>query len=133
MKSLWGQGSKYLRVSRRSIDISPKLAKLLLILILLMISIIFISGNVGLWNLWRAQNEIKDLHVRINTLEEQNALLSVEIERLKSDPYSIERILREKYGYIREGDKVYRLTPFSSDRRTALESPSFLDTEPEKP
>jgi cell division protein FtsB len=133
MKSLWGQSSKYLRVSRRSIDISPKMAKLLLILILLMISIIFISGNVGLWNLWRAQNEIKDLHARITTLEEKNALLSVEIERLKSDPYSIERILREKYGYLRDGDKVYRLTPFSSSGRTALESPSFLDTESEKP
>jgi cell division protein FtsB len=133
MKSLWGQGSKYLRVSRRPIDISPKLAKLLLILILLMISIIFISGNVGLWNLWRAQNEIKDLHARINMLEEKNALLSVEIGRLENDPYSIEKILREKYGYIRDGDKVYRLTPFSSDDRTALEYPTFLDTDSEKP
>lgn len=133
MKSLWGQGSKYLRVSRRSIDISPRLAKLLLVLILLMICIIFISGNVGLWNLWRAQKEIKDLNARIDMLERRNTLLSVEIDRLKNDPYAVERILREKYGYVRDGDKVYRLTPFSNEDRTTAESPSFLDTESEKP
>ncbi len=127
MKSLWGQGNKYLRVTRKSIDVSPKVAKLLLVLVIVLISFIFISGNVGLWNLWRAQKEIKELSDRIEMLEKRNALLSVEIERLKSDPYSVEKILREKYGYVRDGDKVYRLTPFSE------EAPSLLDTEAGKP
>ena len=131
MKSLWGQGTRYLRVTRRSIDVSPKVAKLLLVLVIVLISIIFISGNVGLWNLWRAQKEIKDLSNRIEMLEKRNALLSVEIERLKSDPYTVEKILREKYGYVRDGDKVYRLTPFSDDG--GAEEPSLLDTGREKP
>lgn len=130
MKSLWGQSSRYLRVSRRSIDISPRVAKLLLALVIVLISIIFISGNVGLWNLWRAQKEIEDLSRRIETLERRNTLLSVEIERLKSDPFMVEKILREKYGYVREGDKVYRLTPFSEEGNRI---PSLLDTEPKKP
>ena len=128
MKSLWGQGTRYLRVTRRSIDVSPKVAKMLLVLVIVLISFIFISGNVGLWNLWRAQKEIKDLSDRIEMLEKRNTLLSIEIERLKSDPYSVEKILREKYGYVRDGDKVYRLTPFSDDGGRGIGTPSLLDT-----
>ncbi len=130
MKSLWGQGGRYLRVTRKSIDVSPKVAKMLLVLVIVLISFIFISGNVGLWNLWRAQKEIKELSDRIEMLEKRNMLLSVEIERLKSDPYTVEKILREKYGYVRDGDKVYRLTPFSEE---GAEAPSLLDTGAEKP
>jgi len=130
VKSLWGQGTRYLRVTRKSIDISPKVAKLLLVLVVVLISFIFISGNVGLWNLWRAQKEIKELSERIEMLEKRNTLLSVEIERLKSDPYTVEKILREKYGYVRDGDRVYRLTPFSGDDGG---TPSLLDTKPENP
>ena len=128
MKSLWGQGTRYLRVTRRSIDVSPKVAKMLLVLVIVLISFIFISGNVGLWNLWRAQKEIKDLSDRIEMLEKRNTLLSIEIERLKSDPYSVEKILREKYGYVRDGDKVYRLTPFSDGGGRGIGTPSLLDT-----
>jgi cell division protein FtsB len=124
MKSLWGQGTRYLRVTRKSIDVSPRVVKLLLGFVIVLISFIFISGNVGLWNLWRAQKEIKELSDRIEMLEKRNALLSVEIERLKSDPYTVEKILREKYGYVRDGDKVYRLTPFSEED---TEAPSLLD------
>jgi len=130
MKSLWGQGTRYLRVTRKPIDVSPKVAKMLLAAVILLISFIFISGNVGLWNLWRAQKEIQELSEKIDMLERRNTLLSVEIERLKSDPYTVEKILREKYGYVRDGDKVYRLTPFSDGES---ETSSLLDTKPEKP
>jgi cell division protein FtsB len=130
MKSLWGQGTRYLRVTRKSIDVSPRVVKLLLGFVIVLISFIFISGNVGLWNLWRAQKEIKELSDRIEMLEKRNARLSVEIERLKSDPYTVEKILREKYGYVRDGDKVYRLTPFSEED---TEAPSLLDIGAEKP
>jgi len=108
-------------------------AKLLLVLVIVLISFIFISGNVGLWNLWRAQKEIKDLNDRIEMLEKRNALLSVEIGRLKSDPYTVEKILREKYGYVRDGDKVYRLTPFPDDGGRGIKRTSLLDMRQEKP
>ncbi len=82
MKSLWGQGDRYLRISRRSIDVNPKLARLLLILIFILIGIFFVTGNVGLWNLWRAQKEIKNLQAKIDLLEKRNTYLSVELEQL---------------------------------------------------
>lgn len=133
MKSLWGQGNKYLRISRRSIDVSPKLAKLLLILIFILIGIFFVTGNVGLWNLWRAQKEIKDLQAKIELLEKRNAYLSVEIERLKTDPFAVEKILREKFMYIRPGEKVYRLKPTQEDEFDNQSEPTFLDTADENP
>ncbi len=133
MKSLWGQGNKYLRISRRSIDVSPKLAKLLLILIFILIGIFFVTGNVGLWNLWRAQKEIKDLQAKIELLEKRNAYLSVEIERLKTDPFAVEKILREKFMYIRPGEKVYRLKPTQEDEFGNQSEPTFLDTADENP
>jgi cell division protein FtsB len=133
MKSLWGQGSRYLRISRRSVDVSPKLARLLFILIFVLIGIFFVTGNVGLWNLWRAQKELKELQAKIDLLEKRNAYLSVEIERLKTDPYAVEKILREKYMYIRPGDKVYRFKPSSEDDSADKNGPSFLDTADENP
>ena len=133
MKSLWGQSSKYLRISRRSIDVSPKLARLLLILIFILIGIFFVTGNVGLWNLWRAQKEIKDLQAKIDLLEKKNAYLSVEIERLKTDPYAVEKILREKFMYIRPGDKVYRLKPSDEEGPETENESSLLDTTDENP
>jgi cell division protein FtsB len=133
MKSLWGQGNKYLRISRRSIDVSPKLAKLLLILIFILIGIFFVTGNVGLWNLWRAQKEIKGLQARIDLLEKRNTYLSVEIEQLKTDPYAVEKILREKFMYIRPGDKVYRFKPSQEDEFDNESESSFLDTTDENP
>ncbi len=133
MKSLWGQGDKYLRISRRSIDVSPKLARLLLILIFILIGIFFVTGNVGLWNLWRAQKEIKGLQARIDLLEKRNTYLSVEIEQLKTDPYAVEKILREKFMYIRPGDKVYRFKPSQEDEFDNDGESSFLDTADENP
>ena len=133
MKSLWGQGNKYLRISRKSIDVSPKLAKLLLVLILILIGIFFVTGNVGLWNLWRAQKEIKGLQARIDLLEKRNTYLSVEIEQLKTDPYAVEKILREKFMYIRPGDRVYRFKPSQEDEFDNESESSFLDTADENP
>ena len=127
MKSLWGQGSRYLRV-RRTVDVSPRLAKALIIGLILLAAFIFVAGDVGLWRLWTAQRDIGHLRKRIVELEARNELLSAEIERLReNDPFAIEKIAREKYGYLRDGDRVYRIiTPDTevenaSGRRSALD------------
>ena len=110
MKSLWGQGNKYLRISRKSIDVSPKLAKLLFVMIFILIGIFFVTGNVGLWNLWRAQKEIKGLQAKIDLLEKKNAYLSVEIEGLEKRmlPYYL------NHGYLITVKKVLTVMITSS-------------------
>ena len=114
MKSLWGPGTRYLRV-RRAVDISPRFARALLIAVLVFIGLIFIIGDVGLWKLWAAQRHMKNLKAKIEELERRNALLGAEIERLKNDDFTIEKVAREKYGYLKPGDKVYRIVTLPED------------------
>ena len=134
MKSLWGPGAgaKYLRI-RRTVDISPAFARALLIAVLLIIGFIFIAGDVGLLKVWGAQRQMKSLRMKISELETKNALLSAEIDRLKSDSFTIEKVAREKYGYLRPGDKVYRIVPIPEKAESGTISPGAIDRERAKP
>jgi cell division protein FtsB len=134
MKSLWGPGAgtKYLRI-RRTVDISPAFARVLLIAVLFIIGFIFIAGDVGLMKVWSAQRQVQNLRSKISELENKNALLSAEIDRLKSDSFAIEKVAREKYGYLKPGDKVYRIVPVPEKPEKGTNAPGALDTEPAKP
>jgi cell division protein FtsB len=132
MKSLWGQGSRYLRV-RRTVDVSPRFARAMLVAALALVALIFIAGDVGLWRLWVAQRDMAQLEAKIAELETRNALLGAEIERLQSDPFAIEKVAREKYGYLRDGDRVYRIvTPESLPEKAPVRR-SALDRNARKP
>jgi cell division protein FtsB len=132
MKSLWGQGTTYLRV-RRTVDVSPGIARALLIIVLVLIGLVFIAGDVGLVKLWGAQREMKDLSAKITELESRNALLSAEIDRLKNDPFTIEKVAREKYGYLRPGDKVYRIVALPEKPEKGTIAPGAIDREGTNP
>jgi len=132
MKSLWGQGTRYLRV-RRTVDISPGLTRALLIGVLVLIALIFVAGDVGLWKLWVAQRQMKSLRAKIVELENKNVLLGAEIERLKGDPFTIEKVAREKYGYLKPGDKVYRIVAVPEKSEKGTIAPGAIDREGSKP
>ena len=134
MKSLWGHGAgaKYLRV-RRAVDISPAFARALLIAVLVIIGFIFIAGDVGLLKVWGAQRQMRNLRSKIAALESQNALLSAEIDRLRSDSFTIEKVAREKYGYLKPGDKVYRIVPMPEKAEKGTIAPGAIDRERAKP
>ncbi len=48
------------------------------------------------------QNEIK-------SLKEENKILAERIEKVKNDPFYIEKILRENYGLIKEGEFIIKI------------------------
>jgi cell division protein FtsB len=127
MKCLWGQGNRYLRITRRQADISPKLARIVLVGVLVLIAVVFFLSDVGLWNLWKAQKRINTLNMQINVLRQKNTALEEEIEKLKSEPFSIEKVARERYGYLNPGDRVYRIITLPPERENALTIPSSLD------
>ncbi len=136
MKYLWGQGNRYLRITRRQAEISPKLARIVLAGVLVLIAMIFFLSDVGLWNLWKAQKRIDTLNRQINDLVQQNTALQAEIEKLKSDPFAIEKVARERYGYLNPGDRVYRIITLPIERDGAMtipaKIPSSLDRSPGK-
>lgn len=127
MKCLWGPGNRYLRVARKRVDISPKLARIILAGLFVIISTVFILSDVGLLNLWRAQKRIDSLHDRIGKIERKNIAMQREIELLEADPFTIEKVARERYGYVRPGDRVYRIITFPVDGNGETVIPSSLD------
>lgn len=68
-----------------------------------------INGKHGL-SFWH-QNHKRDhdLQQQINDIQQENAHLRKQIDRLKSDPDAIEREAREKLHYAKPGEVIYSL------------------------
>ena len=68
----------------------------------------------GILNAYRFEQEQVKIKKTNDGLKKQNKLLRQEIVALKSDPYAIEKIAREKLNLVKSGDKVYRIVPTQS-------------------
>ncbi len=81
----------------------------LAVLLALLLTWHVIDGKHGLsaWEHERAQD--RALKKEIQRLEQENAGLQQQIQRLQSDPDAIEREAREKLHYARPGDVIYTL------------------------
>jgi len=68
-----------------------------------------IDGKHGLsvWEHERAQD--RALQKEILELQQENAAMAQQVERLKSDPDAIEREAREKLHYAKPGEVIYAL------------------------
>ena len=68
-----------------------------------------INGKHGL-SVWH-QNHTQDhtLQKQINEIQQENAQLRKQIDRLKSDPDAIEHEAREKLHYAKPGEVIYSL------------------------
>jgi len=118
MKTSWGHGETFLRKKvRKRYNISERAAKIIFLLIISTILVVFILGDVGLVNLWSAKKKIKTLEKRITVIKKENEELSRKIRALKNDPFEIEKIAREKFGYLKPGEKVYRLIRIPDEKK----------------
>ena len=63
----------------------------------------------GILNAYRFEQEQVKMKKENQVLERQNILLRKNIRALKSDPYAIEKIAREKLNLAKPGDQVYRI------------------------
>lgn len=60
-------------------------------------------------NLIRQQRQYKYYITEVTKLEEDNEKLLSYIESLQNDPYFTEKLLRDNFGYVKEGESVYRI------------------------
>lgn len=127
MKSLWGQGEKYLRIHRSSIDVSPGIARALVIGLIVLVAAIFIAGDVGLWNLWNAQKALDTVEGDISGLQNEISYLKTNIGDLETDPFAVEKVAREKYGYMKPGERVYRIITLPPYDKNGRKIPTVLD------
>ena len=68
----------------------------------------------GILNAYRFEQEQVKMKEGNEGLKQQNDLLRQEITALKSDPYAIEKIAREKLNLAKTGDLVYRIVSTKS-------------------
>jgi cell division protein FtsB len=68
-----------------------------------------INGNHGIsfWNQKRAED--RELQKEIKDIQQENAQLHKQVDRLKSDPDAIEHEAREKLHYAKPGEVIYSL------------------------
>ncbi|MFH1074619.1 MAG: septum formation initiator family protein [Candidatus Firestonebacteria bacterium] len=85
-----------------------KLIKILIYAVLAVVVYFFMAGNAGLIHLIRSKLEKSKIEREIALLEEENRKAAVEIQTLRSDLKSVERIAREELGLIKKGEVVYK-------------------------
>jgi len=89
--------------------ISVGLQKFIFFLVLATLLYAFVVGDAGIIRIVTLRGEKEKLESNITMLDEDIASLDTEIERLKNDPFAIEKLGRERYGYVYPGDRVYKI------------------------
>ena len=80
----------------------------ILVTILTFLFIVLFSEH-GLLDYIKLKRHISAINQSIGKLESENLLLKVQVDRLQKDDRYLEELARQKYGFIREGEKVYRI------------------------
>ncbi|MEJ5286000.1 MAG: hypothetical protein CH6_4127 [Candidatus Kapaibacterium sp.] len=83
--------------------------------IFIFLSLIFIAyylffSDFGYLNKWKLEREKKILLNQIKEELERRDSLEMRIKLLESDSLEIEKVAREKYGLVKEGEEVYAIT-----------------------
>lgn len=76
---------------------------------LLVLYIVFNSN--GLLQRVRLELEREQMLEKIRSAEEEQRKLKDQSKALDGDPKAIEKVAREKYGMVRENEKVYKVAP----------------------
>ncbi len=82
------------------------------VLLILSVGLVYtLFDSRGLIQRIRLESEKSSLENKIRALEQKNASMQAEIEKLKTNDQEIERIAREKYFMHRNGEKIIKVQP----------------------
>ena len=68
-----------------------------------------VFGPHGFIAMRRTQKEIEQIREQIGKVNEENKSLTEQVNSLKTDPKSVERIAREEMGLARPGELIFKL------------------------
>ena len=68
-----------------------------------------VAAQRGAARLWQLQDEQEALEQKIVRLQRGNDDLRRHVERMNTDPSYLERVVRQRLGWIRPGEIVYRV------------------------
>jgi cell division protein FtsB len=69
-----------------------------------------VFGANGFLDLRQKETTSHELKREIDALQQENESREKHIKALKSDPQAIEKEARENFNWVREGDKVFKVT-----------------------
>lgn len=81
----------------------------ILVLALFALLVHDVFGTHGFIAMRRTQKEIDEIRQQIGQINDQNKSLADQVNSLKTDPKSIERIAREEMGLARPGEMIFKI------------------------
>ena len=84
---------------------------LLIVTFFLLIIVVVVFNEDGILTIHEFENELVQFKASNENLKKENQILRYEIDALKSDPFAIEVLAREKLNMVRPGETVYQLVP----------------------
>jgi cell division protein FtsB len=89
--------------------VSPRTLGVTALVLAAVVSVGF--GGQSLTRVWQIKGEVETLERQISSLRAENAQLQAEVAQLRSDPAAIEKLAREKLGFVKPGERVFKLPP----------------------
>lgn len=68
-----------------------------------------VFGNRGILQRVRLQQQKAELEMKIREAEAETRTLQAESKALDGDRKAIEKVARERYGMVRDGEKIYKV------------------------
>jgi cell division protein FtsB len=76
---------------------------------LIALSLVVLFSENGILDYIHLNRQIGAIDVSIAKLQNENVVLKGEIDRLQKDDRYLEDVARKRFGFIKEGEKVYRI------------------------
>jgi cell division protein FtsB len=89
--------------------IEEKIRKYGLLILFAILFFHFLFSDGGLISYVKTKRGIKAAQASISSLDKENAQLKSEIEKLQKDDEYLEEVVRKKHGFLREGERLYRI------------------------
>ncbi|MCJ7496808.1 MAG: septum formation initiator family protein [candidate division Zixibacteria bacterium] len=84
------------------------LRRLLFLLFLASVFYLYFGGNYGFLRILSLKKEKESIILETKRLQAQNMDLELEKEKLKNNPFYIEKVARERYGMAKEDEVIYK-------------------------
>jgi cell division protein FtsB len=94
-----------------------KLRLFLVIGIIIFFVYLLFFSDFGYLTKWKLERERKDLLLQIQMELNRKDSLENRIKLLQTDTFEIERIAREQYGLVKEGEEIYAITKKKENRK----------------
>ena len=89
--------------------IEEKIRKYGLIVVFAILFFHFLFSDGGLISYFKVKRGVNTANTSISALNKENTTLKNEIEKLQKDDEYLEEVVRKKYGFLREGERLYRI------------------------